>query len=288
MIQFGCCLPGASFVPQVGDESRKDVDPIVSLQEGLRLLKNHGYDFAELTVGTIANLSEEDFKRAKETILSSGINVPVYNSFVPPHIKLTGPDISHNKIKEYLELAITRVSEAGGEYIIFGSGGARSYPEDFPKEEAMKQIEQFLSTCNDYAAKNNVIIAIEPLNKKESNVINQVREGVELARRLQLSHIKVLADSYHMIEENESYTILPEAVEENLLAHVHIADRNRVFPGLPVEDGMDFTEFFKVLQQCQYSGRISAECRVDNFASESKDSLQFVRNTWESVSGVKR
>lgn len=283
MIKFGCCLPGASFVPQAGDDSTTQNDPFTQLKDNLALLSGHEYDFAELTVGTLTGAKEEDFQGWVHMIQASGIEVPVLNSFIPPTIKLTGPNVNKDAIEDYLKLAFTRVKAVGAETIIFGSGGARSYPEGFAKSEAMKQISDFLHICSHYASEYGIKVAIEPLNRKESNIINTVGEALELAKELNLPYITVLADSYHMLEEQESLTVLSDVVAAGLLAHVHIADRDRVFPGLPAVNGMDFRAFFQALHEAGYEGRISAECRFDNFSVNSKLSLNYVRTLWASI-----
>jgi D-psicose/D-tagatose/L-ribulose 3-epimerase len=283
MVKFGCCLPGASFVPQAGDDNRTAAAPLQRLKENLALLSAHGYDFAEMTVGTLVGPSDEDFNPWVQAIQQSGIGVPVVNSFIPKSIRLTGPDVRREAIEDYLKLAFPRVKAVGGEIIIFGSGGARNVPEDFDRADAYMQITDFLQLCNEYGSKYDITVAIEPLNRKESNVINTVGEALQLGKELNLPRVQVLADSYHMLEEKEGISVLSEAVASGLLAHVHIADRDRVFPGLPADQGMDFSRFFQQLHDSGYEGRISAECRFDDFSVNSKRSLDYVRGLWDSL-----
>lgn len=284
MFQFGCCLPVTSFVPQIEKEESQAVDPIAMIEKGMLLLKEHGYDFVELTVGTLTNLSKEDFHRLKEMIFNIGIPVHVFNSFIPPDIKITGPEVSYEDIKEFVGLVMHRVKEVGGKCIIFGSGGARSFPEGFSKEEANQQIVKFLHICSEYALENGLVVAIEPLNTKESNIINTVEEAFQLAKEGELPNIKVLADSYHMIAEKEKPDILGSVVKENLLAHVHVANRRRYFPGLNAQGDKEFIEFFEGLYKSGYSGKVSAECRFDDFSHESKVSLDYVKSLSMSIS----
>src|SRR5690606_29947930 len=119
------------------------------------------------------------------------------------------------------------------------------------------------------------------LNKTESNIINTVKEAMSLAEEVNLPHIKVLADSYHMVLEKESFTILKQAIKDEWLAHVHISDRDRRFPGeINGEEAMDFSKLFRVLQEAKYKGLISAECNAASHVDVSALSLQFVKNTW--------
>jgi D-psicose/D-tagatose/L-ribulose 3-epimerase len=277
LFQFGCCLSIASFVPQTQQGESKQKDVPQQLTEGFALLRNNGYDFVELTVGALSQLTEEEFAKAKEAILNSELSVPVFNSFIPAALKITGPDASLEKLEAYVDLAMQRVRAVGGKQIVFGSGGARNLPEGTSHEEGMEQIKQFLRLCEKLAAKHDILIAIEPLNRKESNVINSVKDGLALAQELNLPHIKVLADAYHMDLENETFEIVSAAVKSGLLSHVHIADRNRQFPGTLTEQGINFAALFAELRKAGYAGLVSAECGPDNFAENSAKSLVHVK-----------
>lgn len=283
--KFGCCLILGSFVPQSSGES-VEMEKVEQLRDGLQLLKENGYDFAELTVQFLTQLSEEEFHEAKQVIQQTSLNIPVCNSFIPPQLKIVGPNVSITDLDDYLDLAMRRVHEIGGEQIIFGSGGARTIPDGFSQTQAYEQIKQFLCRCETYSAKYGITVAIEPLNKTESNIINTVKEAMSLAEEVNLPHIKVLADSYHMDLEKESFTILKQAIKDEWLAHVHISDRDRRFPGeINGEEAMDFSKLFRVLQEAKYKGLISAECNAASLVDVSALSLQFVKNTWSSVEG---
>jgi D-psicose/D-tagatose/L-ribulose 3-epimerase len=63
--------------------------------------------------------------------------------FVPGEIKLTGPNIDKAKQADYLERALDRMSRLGVHVIVFGSSGARNFPEGFSKRQAFDQLVDF-------------------------------------------------------------------------------------------------------------------------------------------------
>ncbi|WP_163582115.1 TIM barrel protein [Gracilibacillus saliphilus] len=73
-----------------------------------------------------------------------------------------------------------------------------------------------------------ITIVIEPLNKKESNIITSVPETVALVEKVNRPSIQVLADLYHMMEENESLENIKTA--RSYLQYVHVADSGRMVP----------------------------------------------------------
>ncbi|MBZ4666394.1 sugar phosphate isomerase/epimerase family protein [Mahella sp.] len=281
MVRFGCCLPLASFAAQLKQGNDESSDIARQLELGLETLHRNGYDFAELGVGTVANLSDDDFERVKDVIAAADTKVYAFNSFIPGSIPLTGPDVSVEQIEQYLSKAIMRVSDIGASYIVFGSGAARKVPEGFPVERAIEQLLDFLRLCERYAARYGVTIAIEPLNKGETNIINSVAEGLDLAMRADQPHVKLLVDLYHMLVEHEPFDIIPKAAK--YLVHVHIANEQRRYPGYSAEDDEDFMPFFKALKESGYDGGISMECRFDDFMEDSARSLLYVKQMWQSV-----
>ncbi|MFW5984768.1 MAG: sugar phosphate isomerase/epimerase family protein [Bacillota bacterium] len=278
MVKFGCCVAIGSFVPQM-DEQEKDV--LEGFKNAFSILEENGFDFAELTIGSIANLTSAEFKEVVKLVQESSIPVPVFNCFIPGDIPVTGPNVSYNKIEKYLHQVMKRVKRIGGKCIVFGSGSARKVPEGFPGEKAQKQIEKFLDICNKKGREFEIKVAIEPLNKKETNIINTVEEALNLAKKVDLPQIKVLADSYHMYEENESFDILQDA--EKKLIHVHIADKDRKFPGKITDEGVDFKEFFKMLKSINYNEKISLECNFADLEEESKQSFAYITKVWQEA-----
>jgi sugar phosphate isomerase/epimerase len=249
------------------------------LQQGLAAVKRAGYDYGELRLSSITQLSDEDFNDVRETVEKAPIEVLSFNIFLPSSVPVTGPDVVIEDIDAYLRKSLTRARELGGSCVVFGSSRSRNVPQGYDRRKAEKQIDDFLKRCEEYAAPLGVTIAIEPLNRKESNIINSVAEGLKIAERLDLSHIAVLADCYHMFQEGESLDILQKAKDR--LAHVHIADGDRYFPGHSPSGGMDFGAFFDALKKCGYEGLVSTEARFDDFDNEGPLSNAFVRDIWD-------
>lgn len=276
MLSYGCCLPIASFVPQVASTHQSERDTLAGLRQGLHTLHVLSWDFAELTAGTVNNLSEEAFKEFKRILKDTPLKVLAYNSFIPASIALTGPNVNRSQITSYLEKSIGRIGEAEGKIIVFGSGGARRVPEGWTQEAAKEQLLEFLTLCNQLSKAYGITIAIEPLNKRETNIIHTVQEALELSRSLNLPQVKVLADTYHMHIEKESFDILKQAKEE--LAHVHVADGNRMFPRAVEQGVVDFQKLLNILREIGYEGGVSAECNFKELEWESSDALKFMKS----------
>jgi sugar phosphate isomerase/epimerase len=158
---------------------------------------------------------------------------------------------------------------------VLGSAAARNVPEGFDRTRAEDQFLQALSWCADAIEGTGITLAVEPLNRKESNLINSVAEAVRFVKRINRPQIRVLADFYHMDEENEPLETLLKYGE--WLAHVHLADTGRRNPGSGL---YDYDRFTRLLKEIGYTGAVSAECNLQDPESEMRRSLTFLRRFW--------
>jgi sugar phosphate isomerase/epimerase len=235
-----------------------------------------GYDYLELTVsGTLIPL-EDDAAYASRVPVLKALEPPVraFNVFAPAQLGLVGPEVDWAQVQSYATRAITRAAELGGRTIVFGSGAARAIPEGYSRDLAWGQLVRFLRLCADIAEPLNVTMAIEPLNHTESNVINSYLEGVELARDVDRPAVRVLADIYHFEMDGEPLADILQAPE--WLAHVHVADTNRYYPG---SGQYPLPRLFEILHDVEYAGRVSIECSWgEDFTAQSAQALAFLRD----------
>lgn len=238
-----------------------------------------GYDHLELAVSSALVPLESDETYAPQGARLGALRpaVAVFNVFVSGQVKLVGDDVDWHQVEHYVERAVRRASDLGGKVIVFGSGGARTVPEGYSHALAWGQLVRFLNICADQAANQDVTIAIEPLNKGETNIINTYLEGVQLAKDVDRKEIRVLADIYHFVMEDEPLDDIEKEAE--WLAHVHLADTGRHYPG---SGSYPLEHLFAILKDTGYEGMTSVECRWgDDFADESAKALCFLRKLAE-------
>ncbi len=253
-IQIGCCCP----------------------LDQAEIARAAGFDYLECP---LTSLLPEETEAAFASVLASyqqsALPVLAFNIFLPGDLKVVGPAVDQPRLARYVQVALRRAQQIGAQLVVFGSGRSRSVPEDFPQTQGLDQLVDFLQTVAAVAAETGITIAIEPLNRKESNVINSVAEGVELARRVNQASIRVLADFYHMDEEAEPL----EQIHQHAawLAHIHVADTGRLAPG---SGHYPYPAFAEQLRQIGYAGMISIECRWRAFAEEAGPAVAFLRRTF--------
>ena len=181
------------------------------------------------------------------------------------------PMVDNYRIERYLRTAFERIEELGGEIVVFGSGGSRAVPEGFPMDEARSQLVEFVTLAGQIAGKHGITIVVEPLH--DCNIINTVIEGLDIVRAADHPFVKVLADLYHMDEQNEPVSDILAAGEN--LAHTHTADTGRLHPG---SGSYPHAEFFAALRDIGYEGRVSVECKFLDWDTEPRKALEFLRS----------
>ena len=221
-------------------------------------LKAIGYSFLEGGVAGTLKPETPDAEYAPDLAKLKACALPFQscNGFLPGKFHLTGPEPTHDAALDYAVKACQRADEVGIPFIVFGSAGARNVPEGFDMAKGKAQFIDFCQKLGDRIKDCKVTITLEPLNKGESNILNSVTEGIEYVDTIRRPRIKLLADFYHMMKENES----PDAIRKAgaRLRHCHIAElEGRKAPGTK---GEDLSGFFKALKDIGYVGGVSCEC----------------------------
>ena len=240
-----------------------------------------GLEYLEVGVSSFLVPEQSDSVFAAKRAEAKAWGLPIYsaNGFFPADIKVVGPEADLERAGRYAVVAIRRAAEAGMKILVLGSSRSRSIPEGFPREEAEDQFLSLLKGMAPVAEACGIIVAIEPLQASETNFINTVAEGAEMARRSGSPNICVIADFYHMAREGEPAEDIVAAADK--LVHCHIAEcAGRTPPGV---DGDDFTPYLKALKKIGYTGRISFECKWGDVAAQLPVAVQVLKEQIQAV-----
>lgn len=266
-MRIGCCSNMNAMLP---DGTGREV---------MEKIKNAGFDYLELPFGATNVLSDAEFHSLVSQVEKADIPAESMNSAFPGSLKLVGENVDEDTVEKFIRRGFRRANELGARIVGVGSGPSRSIPPSFPFDKGYDQLVTLFKRMSDEAGKYGIMVVIEPLRKAESNVINTFKEGVELAKRVDRSNVKVLADFYHMAVEKESPDVLVEY--SSYLQHAHFAnpaigtERERSFP-LSINE-CDYLPFFECLKKAGYSGRLSLEAYTTDFDHDAPRSLEVMR-----------
>jgi sugar phosphate isomerase/epimerase len=125
------------------------------------------------------------------------------------------------------------------------------------KALSLAELAQIMRRAGDRAAGVGVRIALEPLNRFEGDLLNNVAEGLAFLNELNHPAVGLLVDTFHVNIEESSWTEpFRQAMQAGKLFHVHLGDNNRLPPGRGL---IDFAAILTTLQETGYTGWLSAE-----------------------------
>lgn len=263
-MRFGCCV----------SMSATPADPAGLAR--LEACAAAGFDYVELPIAEVMQLDDAAFQQLVEKLDWLKLPCESCNNFFPRSVRLTGAERNWGAIREYLLRALTRVKALGARTIVFGSVGAKNVPAGFSMEEAWEQIYEATLLISDllHQVDDGIRVALEPVCRREANILLNYSEGLALAKRVNRENIRCLVDLYHMDVEKEPMEHLLEG--EGMLQHVHISNpEGRIYPR--EGDGQPYSRFFDVLRSIGYDGRASVEAYTQNFSSDALQAIACLR-----------
>ncbi len=231
-----------------------------------------GFDYVEGKLNAIAALDAEAYSDVLALVKGSGIKVERCCLLLPKSMSVIGGAYDERAMVEYLHGAFSRMRELGADIVVFGSGKSRNIPQGVRWQDAFLQLVAVTKTIGGVAAGYGIRIAIEPLNRMETNLINTLAEGAALQAEVDMVNVGLLADAFHMRREGEP---LERISLVSPLMHAHMAMREgRAYP---VEADAEVTEFFSALKASGYDGSVSIEGKSDDWRRDSVAAITAMR-----------
>ena len=268
----------ASYPLRFGVAQFDRYDPLAEIDK----LAEWGFDYAEPAGIKVMELSDAAFRAAVERARACRIHVEAMCTLFPQDLKVVGPAVDLSRVRDYVRKALARAEALGVRAIMFGSPGSRNLPSGFSRDRAWAQLQEFLRWTGDEIVRNKYgsVIAIEPLRKAESNIINNIAEAYDLVVQTNHSKIQIVVDFFHLAEEGEDPKILLKVKDH--IAHLHFANPlgGRVFPRQATENPA-YAPFFANIRAIGYRGRLSLEANTKDFHADAPRALAALRQMAE-------
>jgi protein FrlC len=146
------------------------------------------------------------------------------------------------------------------------------------RQQAWDRSRDCLDQIASHANNKGITIVVEP-TAAATNLIETADDALELMRSVGQDNIKVMFDTLHALYRNEIPADYVRAMRKDLV-HVHVSDSNRVIPG---EGRVDWVGLMQALNDCAYSGYLTAEIGLD---SRAADPDQIARTALRFLKGV--
>src|SRR5262249_43654793 len=141
-------------------------------------------------------------------------------------------------------------------------------------ELEVEMLYMHLRTLSDFSEAIGVNLYIQPINRRETHLLNRVGQVNRITRRLNHPRVKIAAHLYHMAQEE---TDLPAALRHGAdwRGYVQVADSEHRLPG---EGEIDFHAAAAALRDTGYNGWLTYQCSgTSDYGGRLPDSLAYLR-----------
>ena len=147
------------------------------------------------------------------------------------------------------------------------------WKEDFKYLDAYENLVKACRLTGEIAGRYSIKVVIEPLSRKETNMVCTVAEGALLQRDVANENVGMLADYFHICANHDDLNSIATIKD---FGHIHIASGNgRRYP-LP-GDGENYGELFVALHTAGYNGRMSIEGKTENIEQDGAAALAYLK-----------
>lgn len=212
-----------------------------------------GYEILELPVETPGDWQPA---RTVETLGQYGIGARIVGAMGPGRDLID--DATRTDTQDYLRHCVD-VATAVGSPTVAGpftaSTGRVWRMTGDERREVIATLRTALQPVADYAAEREVTLAIEPLNRYETSIINTVAQGLDALDPLLGHGVGLALDTYHLgIEERSAADAIRLAASHCRVVQVCGNDR-----GAAGGDQTDWNSVFDALDEIGYAGALTLE-----------------------------
>ena len=214
-----------------------------------------GFDLIEVCVEDPTTI---DTKAIRRRIEAAGIRATVCGAFGPDRdMSADDASVRRNAIG-YVNRCADIAQELGADIVVgpmYSAVGRTRMAEPEERRAQRRLAGESIREAADYARERGVRLALEPLNRFETDLINTVDQGVELVEEIGRDNVGLLVDTFHMnIEEKDLPAALRRAGRHIFEFHACSSDR-----GTPGEDHLAWPGIAAALREVGYDGPVVIE-----------------------------
>jgi 5-keto-L-gluconate epimerase len=225
------------------------------LPEGIQAAAESGFDGIELSLRKVSDISVDSLAAMLQKYNLSLIAIATGQSWTEDSLCLC--DRNQQVRAEIADRLKSIIDMAAGFNAMVILGGIRGRLTGTKDEQIQHRpiVIDLMREIIQYAESKSITVVIEPINRFETNFINNAAEGLTLLDEIGLKTPKLLLDTFHMnIEEVDPCAAFRAA--GNRLGYVHFSDSNR---RAPEQGHTDFLPLLQTLLDIGYQGCITDE-----------------------------
>jgi D-psicose/D-tagatose/L-ribulose 3-epimerase len=218
-------------------------------------IRDWGFDIIELPIEQPGDWTPA---HAAVLVADAGLGTTTCAVMTPDRDLTTShPDLTAST-QAYLRACVDIASEVGSPVVagpMYAPVGRLWQLDRDERRDVIERLVEHLRPVAHYAGEHGVRLAIEPLNRFETSLINTVEQALEVVASVDSPALGVLLDTFHMnIEEKDPAASARAAAGQ--IVHVQACGTDR---GTPGEDQFAGDRFAVALREVAYTGPICIE-----------------------------
>lgn len=220
-----------------------------------------GFDVVELP---IENVGDWDPAAAAAALTSHGLGATTCAVMSGDRDLTTGDSWTTLATQSYLRVCIDIAAAVGSRVVagpMYAPVGRVWRLDQTERTDTIRRLVEALRPIADYASEKGVRLALEPLNRYETSLINTVDQAIDVIETVDSPALGICLDTFHLnIEELDPVAATRRAGTR--IAHVQACGTDR---GAPGRDRFDWPGFVRALHDAGYGGAVCIESfTVDN------------------------
>jgi D-psicose/D-tagatose/L-ribulose 3-epimerase len=239
-------------------------------------VRKMGFDVFEVAV---EDPSLNDTALLKKEIEAAGLKPIICGAFGPDRNICSADPAVRENAKKYILWLIDAAETVSSDLVtgpMYSSVG-KDHLEDPQARKAEWDLSvRGIREMAEYAEKKGVKIALETLNRFETDMINTVDQGLQFVSEVGKDNVGLHLDTFHMnLEEKSSANAIRKAGKANKIFHFHSCENDR---GTPGTGQVHWKEIAAALKDVKYNGPVV----IESFTPEVKEIARAV-NMWREV-----
>jgi D-psicose/D-tagatose/L-ribulose 3-epimerase len=233
-----------------------------------------GFDILELAV---ENPQLLDITEIKSTLQKTSLNGIMCGVFGPDRNLCSFDSSIRESAREYIQWMIDAAAEIGSPTVcgpMYSSVGKDHLEDSAARKKEWNLAVKEMRSLADYASAKGIKLALELLNRFETDMLNTVHQGLNFIAETGCDNIGFHLDTFHMhLEEKSS----PEAIQlaGDKIYHFHACENDR---GIPGTGQVHWHEIGTALKSVNYQGPVV----IESFTAEVKEIARAV-NIWREI-----
>jgi len=231
-------------------------------------VKKLGFDFLEIS---FENPELINVDKISESLKQNGLSCIICGVFGADRNLCSSEEHIRENAKKYIQNLIDAAVKLDSPLIcgpMYSAVGKVHLDDESARSEEWQRAVSGIREMADYAKPKNIKLALEIINRFETDMLNVVSQGLDFIKEVDRENVGLHLDTFHMhLEEKNSADAIRNA--GNKLFHFHACENDR---GVPGSGQVHWNVIAQALKDINYTGPVV----IESFTPQVKEISQAV------------